>query len=266
MFGGGSTTTGYTYSASVIMALCEGPIAGINQIWKGQSVYTLAELGLSLFTGTTPQSAWSYVASAYPSQALAYQGTAYVCAANYDLGDSATLDNHNFEVQGFCYGSRAWSGIRRRRCRSGADRHRLSSPMRNTASAFRQAASTRRRSIGSGGDASYQTYCRAVGLALSPALTDQEQASSILARWLQLTNTAAVWSGGLLRFIPYGDSAVTRQRRHVHAERDADLQSRPTTTSRSRTTRIRCRSRAPIRTRPTTSGAWKSPSATTPTI
>ena len=46
-------------------------------------------------------------------------------------------------------------------------------------------------------------------MALSPALTDQEQASSILARWLQLTNTAAVWSGGLLKFIPYGDSATT---------------------------------------------------------
>ena len=63
--------------------------------------------------------------------------------------------------------------------------------------------------LGSGNDASYQTYCRAIGLALSPALTDQEQASCILGRWLQLTNTAAVWSGGLLRFIPYGDSAVT---------------------------------------------------------
>ena len=63
--------------------------------------------------------------------------------------------------------------------------------------------------FGSGGDASYQTYCRAVGLALSPALTDQERASSILGRWLQLTNTAAVWSGGLLRFIPYGDSSVS---------------------------------------------------------
>ena len=58
----------------------------------------------------------------------------------------------------------------------------------------------------SGTDAAYQTYCRAVGLALSPCLIDQEQASSILTRWLQLTNTAAVWSGGLLRFIPYGDT------------------------------------------------------------
>jgi hypothetical protein len=58
-------------------------------------------------------------------------------------------------------------------------------------------------------DSSYQNYCRASYLALSPALTNQEAANSILARWLQLTNTAAVWSGGKLRFIPYGDSVVT---------------------------------------------------------
>ena len=45
------------------------------------------------------------LATAYPSQALAYQGTAYVCASDYSLGDSATLDNHNFEVQGFFFGS-----------------------------------------------------------------------------------------------------------------------------------------------------------------
>src|SRR5208282_3615457 len=103
LFGGGSTAT--TYSAAVMMALGEGTIAGINQVWKNQSVYSLSELGLSLFTGTTPQSEWSYIASAYPSQALAYQGTAYVCSSDYSLGDSATLDNHNFEVQGFFYGT-----------------------------------------------------------------------------------------------------------------------------------------------------------------
>ncbi len=57
-------------------------------------------------------------------------------------------------------------------------------------------------------DNSYQGYCRASYLAISPALTNHETASSILARWLQITNTAAVWSGGLLRFIPYGDSIV----------------------------------------------------------
>ena len=32
LFGGGAVT--YTYSAAVMMALCEGPISKINQIWK----------------------------------------------------------------------------------------------------------------------------------------------------------------------------------------------------------------------------------------
>jgi Putative phage tail protein len=58
-------------------------------------------------------------------------------------------------------------------------------------------------------DSSYQAYCRASYLALSPVLSNQEAANSILARWLQLTNSAAVWSGGMLKFIPYGDTPLT---------------------------------------------------------
>jgi Putative phage tail protein len=202
IFGGG-TATGYTYTASIIMALCEGPIGAINQIWRGQSVYTLAGLGLSLFIGTTPQSEWSYLATAYPAQALAYQGTAYVCAANYNLSDSATLDNHNFEVRGLFYGTGA-NGV-------DADPAEVVGDFLTSAQygiGFPESSIAATTLYGSGGDASYQTYCAAVGLALSPALNDQEQASSILARWLQLTNTAAVWSGGLLKFIPYGDTAT----------------------------------------------------------
>ena len=74
-FGGGGASS-YTYTADLIMALCEGPISGIGFIWRDQSTYTLAELGLTLFNGTTPQTTWGYLSSAYPIQALAYQGTA----------------------------------------------------------------------------------------------------------------------------------------------------------------------------------------------
>ena len=216
-----SSTT--TYSASVIMALCEGPIAGINQIWKNQSVYTLSGLGLSLFTGTTPQAEWSYLTTTYPAQALAYQGSVYVCASDYSLGDTATLDNHNFEVQGIFYGT----GYGRLQYNSqdatgsgsgygfvDADPAQIVSDFLTNPQygvGFPQASidATTLFSAAGGNDASYQTYCRAVGIALSPALTDQEQASSILERWLRLTNTAAVWSGGTLRFIPYGDASVS---------------------------------------------------------
>src|SRR5580704_15140086 len=34
IFRSGSSTTGYTYTAAVIMALAEGPISSINQIWR----------------------------------------------------------------------------------------------------------------------------------------------------------------------------------------------------------------------------------------
>lgn len=203
LFSTATTTTGYTYAASIIMALCEGPIAAINQVWRGQSVYTLAGLGLSLFVGTTPQAAWSYLATTYPAQTLAYQGSAYLCAANYDLSDSATLDNHNFEVQGVFYGSGA-NGV-------DADPAMIVADFLTNAQygiGFPAGSIDATTLYGTGGDASYQTYCAAVGLALSPAQNTQEQASSILARWLSLTNTAAVWSGGLLKFVPYGDSAT----------------------------------------------------------
>src|SRR5208337_23544 len=63
--------------------------------------------------------------------------------------------------------------------------------------------------FGSGGDASLQTYCRSLGLCFSPVIDSQEPASSIMSRWLQLLNCAAVWSGGELKFIPYADSAIS---------------------------------------------------------
>ena len=223
-----------TYTASIILALCEGSVTGISSIYKGQSIYSLAGLGFSLFTGTDPQAPWSYVSSAHPSQALGYGGTVYVAAENYSLGDNATLDNHNFEMQGLRYGTGYgqtpystyvadvysniatgfWNGVNPSTGFLDADPALCIEDFLTNAQfgvGFPSASvdATTLYTQGGGNDASYQTYCRAVGLALSPCLTDQEQASSILGRWLQLTNTAAVWSGGLLRFIPYGDTAIT---------------------------------------------------------
>ena len=76
LFGGGASANSYTYTADLIMALCEGPIAGVGLIWKDQSIYVPIELGLAIFPGTTPQAVWSYLAAEYPFNALAYQGTA----------------------------------------------------------------------------------------------------------------------------------------------------------------------------------------------
>lgn len=200
-FRSSSSTT--TYSADVIMALCEGPIAGLGLIWKGQSTYTLASLGFSLFYGTTPQAVWGYLAANDPAQALAYQGTAYVCAANYPLGSSASLTNHNFEVEGVFYQTGV-NGIDADPALVISDF--LTNPQYGVG--FPGASINATTLFGASGDASLQTYCRALGLAFSPALTNAEPASNVLHRWLQILNCAAVWSGGQLKFIPYGDSPV----------------------------------------------------------
>jgi hypothetical protein len=198
-----SPTSGYSYSADLIMALCEGPISGIGIIWRDQSTYTLAELGLTFFDGATPQTTWGYLAANYSIEALAYQGTAYACAASYALGDEADIGNHNFEIVGILAGTGV-NGIDADPAQVISDF--LTNPQYGAG--FSPASIDATTLYGAGGDASLQTYCKALGIAFSPALTDQEQGSSILSRWLQLLNCAAVWSGGMLKFIPYGDETI----------------------------------------------------------
>jgi hypothetical protein len=202
IFGGGSS--GANYSADLIMALSEGPISRIGQIWRDQSTYTLSGLGLSFFNGATPQTTWGYLAAKYPAEALPYQGTAFVCAASYALGSNAEIGNHNFEIVGLLAGT-GINGVDADPAQAISDF--LTNPQYGAG--FDPASIDASTLFGASGDSSLQTYCRALGIAFSPALTDHEQGSSALARWLQIVNCAAVWSGGALKFIPYGDAAIS---------------------------------------------------------
>jgi hypothetical protein len=202
--GGGGGATTYTYYADLIMGLCEGPINSVAWVYKNQSIYTLFSLGLGNYPGSTPQTTWPYLAAFYPYNALAYQGTAYVWGASYNLGDAAAIGNHNFEVLGVLYGTGA-NG-------QDADPALVIYDFLTNAqygAGFNAGSINSTTLFGSGGDASLQSYCRSLGICFSPTLTSQEPASSILTRWLQLLNCAAVWSGGELKFIPYGDSAIS---------------------------------------------------------
>ena len=59
----------------------------------------------------------------------------------------------------------------------------------------------------------FQTYCTAMGFAVSAAFDTQKAASSHLSDLLLATNAEAVWSAGqtscVLNIIPYGDTAIT---------------------------------------------------------
>lgn len=210
--GGGTKTEYYTYSASLMMSLCEGEIVGISKAYIDQSEQTetdFASTGYSLFTGSDPQSPWGYLASAHPGEALNYAGIAYVAIANYDLGQGAALPQHNFEIQALRYDS-AEIGL-------DADSALVvddfltdeqfgvgfSADMIDYDQLFSTADAP------TTGDSTFQTYCRAMGFAMSPILSSQEQASTILDRWCRLMNTAPVWTGEKLKLIPYGDEPQT---------------------------------------------------------
>jgi hypothetical protein len=367
----------YDYFASLILGLCEGPIQSINRIWKDQAIYTILDLEFTLFDGAVPQTAWSFVTETYPAQALGYQGTAYVCNSDYDLGNAATISNHNFEVVGYLYGTGVngidadpslviFDYLTNPQYGVGFPVSSIYGPGLFTPQVFAEDGSTglhviqqiiasqpsgtviefsvdvqaRERSacalevyiggtlqgcdfnlatgavnlyggatagritvtgdgwcqlsiavtmaetaipvlyviaehpyltqsyagtVGSGmlvgggywsvagvptwitwsvdegatlalntaGDTSLQTYCLAAGLCFSPALINQETASSILDRWVKVLNCEAVWTGGRLKFVPRGDVAVvagtlqqvTQQRQIAPPSAPADTKS-----------------------------------------
>ncbi|MGH6834928.1 MAG: phage tail protein [Methylocella sp.] len=211
--GGHGQLQGYTYYTSFLLGLCEGPINGydvtfLNQQW----LWGLYGTGLEQATGgATPQAPWGYLQAFFPGQALGYNGLAYVGAFNFNLGSSPNLPQFSFVLSGITgVNNSIWAG----NVVNGADSDPaliIQDFLTNAQYGvlFPAASIDATTLLGASGDSSYQTYCRASYLALSPVLTNQEAANSILARWLQLTNTAAVWSGGKLKFIPYGDTPVT---------------------------------------------------------
>jgi Putative phage tail protein len=57
--------------------------------------------------------------------------------------------------------------------------------------------------------ADWAAYCDAAGIWLSPQLDQQTEAQQALQNLVQLSNSAVVWSGGLLKVIPYGDAPLS---------------------------------------------------------
>jgi hypothetical protein len=198
------------YFADIILALCEGPIQGVGTIWRGQTASNAAALGLGVFVGSNPQTVWNYLATHYPAQALAYQSTAYLAGASYLLTSAATIDNHNVEIWGLRYGT-GWNRSSYPNNAVDADPALIINDFLTSTQfgvGFPAASIDTTALFGAGNDASVQTWCRVNGLCLSPTLNSQEPASSVLQRWLQLINCAAVWSNGMLRIIPYGDTVT----------------------------------------------------------
>src|SRR3569623_1723696 len=196
--GGGGVTqqnTTYTYQAAMVGFIAEGPIAGVRRVWRGKNLFdNLGQLNMDLALGNYGQPVWGYLSTYHPAEALAYSGIAHVRSSAFSLTSNAEAENHTLEVDGFAqYGS-------------GPDcdpKDVVSAVLTNDnwGAAFPAAR------LGDLSD--YSAYCRAAGLLISVALTEQSAARDLLGDLLKMTNTGAVRSGGKLKLVPYADQPVT---------------------------------------------------------
>lgn len=193
--GGSSTSTSYTYTTGVIILLCEGPITGIGTVWKDKELHTLSDLGFTLFTGTTPQTAWSWLQSYNSSQAIPYSGMAYVAASALQLGSSTGLPNLNYEVKGL------------RPYQAGTVDDALPSDI------LTDYLTDSVHGAGFGGYLGSTTalanYCLARGLFMSPIEDQQRTAADFVNDMATWCNFAPVWSYNVLNLLPYGDTAIS---------------------------------------------------------
>lgn len=186
----------YTYEAAVMMALCEGTIKGVTRVWRDKEKFTnIAELRLNLAKGGSEQPVWTHLNQAkHQAQALNYSDTAYIYSPNYELTNSAQVYSHNFEVDGkLGYSANIVDANPRDILVDLLTNHNYGCgfPRENM------------------GDTDvYSVYCRATGIFLSPSYNEQTEAQQNISDLLQQTNSAAVFSQGRLKIIPYGDAQV----------------------------------------------------------
>lgn len=198
--------SGYQYKAAVALALCEGPITGIGDVWVDKeapedfATVMAPDFGWALFTGTGTQAPWSYLTSNHPGEAVPYQFTAYVANSTLEL-PNATLLNYSWEVKGFL----EWGG--------GIVDANPASIIYDLLTAANYGVGFPASKIdGTGIGTSFydfQSYCAAAGLFCSPVIGDEAPARSHLDALFEIGNTAPVWSDGVLKFRPYGDVALT---------------------------------------------------------
>lgn len=151
------------------------------------------KLSLTLFLGTRPQTAWSYMTSSHPGQDIGYNGLAYIAASAMDLGESGTLPNLSFEVLGLVpFGG----GI------PDAEPSAIIADL--LSNSFYGLSGV----VTPGDLTQYKNFCTANGLFLSPVLDAQKSAAAWIQELLDITNAAAVWSEGVLKVIPYGDTTA----------------------------------------------------------
>lgn len=184
------------YRTAVVIAMCEGPVVSFDRLWNNQSTERFNKLDLETYLGTYSQSTWGWLTARHPTEALPYRGLAYMAADHMPLGASPVLPNLTVEITATINSAIAGS-------KDADPKDIITDFLTNDYYGAEFPAAN----IGS--LSLYSDYCLALGLVMSPIAMDQQEARQYLKEWLEATNSEAVWSGGQLTIVPYGDTAVT---------------------------------------------------------
>ena len=190
--GGGKGSGQYDYSASVIIALCEGPVHAWGYLYNNSSdTIAYSSLNLTTFNGDYSQSGWGYLSGNAAQRN--YRGIAYMAAGPMPLGSSPSLPNVTPEIVFGTY----TDGV------SGT-------PDANPATVIADYLTNADWGAGFpyarlGDFTVYRQYCQSIGLVVSPVITDQAEGRQFIVTLLEATNAAAVWSSGKMQIVPYGD-------------------------------------------------------------
>ena len=199
------------YSVNVAFALCQGPAlftgashgsGGSNRIWSNGGLATgLGSIGLNGYSGSDGQAADPVFLSADPNTpVLGYSGTCYVTGTPMQLGSTPALPNIQFEVTG------AETGTAGPEFPDDARPDRIVADLLTNA---RYGAGFPASNLDSGGAlADWGMYCQAAQLAMSLLLDRQQPCARWIEEIAQLTVSAVLWSGSLLKIIPYGDASL----------------------------------------------------------
>lgn len=233
--GGGveQSNTTYTYTCAVALGISEGPLATgalgpsgtfLKRIWKGKEIIpqaTVEDFGFDEFRGVRfddGQEPWPYLVTNHPADAFGLPWQGYVAHGALDLGASDSLPNFSFEVYGIS--DIVTVGI--------DDVYTVSddTPDINPAFVVKQLLQNEIYGAGfrSGVRGSYDTfvfepplgdltafanYAAAANFLIAPVFQKAQPAAEILTRLCGIANVGMVWSEGLLKFVPYGDSNVS---------------------------------------------------------
>jgi hypothetical protein len=189
----------YTYSASLILGICQGPSSlGFGLVWWDKNISDLAFLpGISTIeNGGDDQAADPYWQTNHAGNALGYSGTANFTADNYQLGASGALPNFSVEV------------LNPLGCVNQRDANPASIAVDFLTNPRYGSGFPAANLDQAGTIADWGNYCDAAGIFLAPMLDQQTEAQAALANLAALSVSAIVWSGGLLKVIPYGDAPI----------------------------------------------------------